>query len=501
MKADTFARETLLLLSFVFLTSLFIREIDAKPIFAFVLLLPLLFYATVRAPVHITARVLLALGLFIEPPDMIPGAGYWVSPLEGANETLYGSLKTLINFPASFPLFFFCALTLWYRARRTYKPVTFMAAPPPAIRMVTVFLGVVLAMWGYGMLRGGAPTPSFFQVLQLLCLPIFTLGCLYSIRGKDDFRALCTIIVLVALARSALVAWVYLVVCAPLGVVPEYATTHGDSVIFDAAFLILVTHFIEVRTKRALVRLIGFGGVILVAIAMNNRRLAFVGLGAGLVTIILFLPRSVAKRKVFRQLLWITPLLVGYIVIGGANPLDKNPIYAPARLVTSVIEQNDTSSDARDVENDNLLVTLDENNPLIGPGFGFEYHEVTQLYDISQYFPLYKYIAHNSVLWLLTIGGLFGFTALWMLFAFNAYFSARAYRLARTSNDRAVGLFGLGMTFVCITADWGDQGLTSFPNLVLFAVTYAMVTKATAQGERAIQIERDIDYLLSTGYT
>ena len=501
MKSDTFAKETILLLSFVFLTSLFIRQIDAKPVFAFVLLLPLLFYATVRAPVHITARVLLALGLFIEPPDMIPGAGYWISPLEGANETLYGSLKTLINFPASFPLFFFCALILWYRARRTYKPVTFMAAPPPAIRMVTVFLGVVLAMWGYGMLRGGAPTPSFFQVLQLLCLPIFTLGCLYSIRGKDDFRALCTIIVLVALARSALVAWVYLVVCAPLGVVPEYATTHGDSVIFDAAFLILVTHFIEVRTKRALVRLIGFGGIILVAIAMNNRRLAFVGLGAGLVTIIFFLPRSVAKRKVFRQLIWITPLLVGYIVIGGANPLDKNPIFAPARLVTSVIEQTDTSSDARDVENDNLLITLDENNPIIGPGFGFEYHEVTQLYDIAQYFPLYKYIAHNSVLWLLTIGGLFGFTALWMLFAFNAYFSARAYRLARTSNERAVGLYGLGMTFVCITADWGDQGLTSFPNLVLFAVTYAMVTKATAHGERAIQIERDIDYLLSTGYT
>ncbi len=89
MKSDTFAKETILLLAFVFGTSLAVRSIDGKPVIAFVLLLPLLFYATVRAEVHITARVLLALGLFIEPPDMIPGAGYWVSPLEGANETLY----------------------------------------------------------------------------------------------------------------------------------------------------------------------------------------------------------------------------------------------------------------------------------------------------------------------------------------------------------------------------------------------------------------------------
>ena len=499
MKIDNFYTETLLLLGFVFATSLGVQQMEGRPIVTFFLLLPLLFYAMFRAPVHVTARVLLALGLFIEPPDMIPGAGYWTSPLDGANQTLYGSLKTLINFPASFPLFFFCAIIFLYRARKAPRGSSYIQAPAPARRMPMVFLAVVSFLWLWGLGRGGSVVPSFFQILQLLTLPIFSLGCLYAIRGRDDIRALGTIVVVVALARSGLVAWVYFVVCMPLGVTPEYATTHGDSVIFDAAILILVAHCIEMRSKRALFRLAVYGSVILVAIAMNNRRLAFVGLGAGVATMLLFLPRSAAKKKVTRVAMYAAPLLAGYLALGAQNPNGTDGFFAPARLVVSVIEQKDTSSDARDVENDNLLVTLDD-APIVGPGFGFEYHEVVQLYDIAQYFPLYKYIAHNSVLWLWTIGGFLGFTTLWMFYAFQAYFSARAYKLARSPMERSAALATLGICFVCITTDWGDQGLTSFPNLVVFAVAYAIATKVCAHGERALQIERDVELLLERNY-
>ena len=53
---------------------------------------------------------------------------------------------------------------------------------------------------------------------------------------------------------------------------------------------------------------------------------------------------------------------------------------------------------------------------IIGSGFGHEYFEMVEANRVDQYFAQYKYIAHNSVLWLLSLSGFLGFAAVWLVF-------------------------------------------------------------------------------------
>jgi hypothetical protein len=453
---------------------------------------PLLVYALFVAPVNITARCLLLAGIFIEPPDMVPGSGYWISPLDPANESFYGSLKNLTGIPGlSVPLCFACAAVLYYRARRVTRFRDNPLPPGPAKDSLRYFMIALVAIEAFGLLRGGAVAPSFFQILHLATRPVVAIAFLYAIRGEDDVRAYGTIIVVVACARALLVMWVYFVVCMPQGITPEYATTHGDSVIFDAAVLIVIANHVTVRSKRSFWRMVIVTLYMLAAITMNNRRLAFVGIGGGVVGMLLWLPPSATKKRVMRAMLYLVPVFIGYVLYGADQ---KGPLYGPARLVLSVLSQEDTSSDSRNIENDNLVATL-QDHPITGSGFGWEYKEVVRIYDISEYFPLYRYIAHNTVLWLVSIGGAVGFFFLWRTYATAAFFSARGYLLSMSANDRAGALAGIGIVVVCICADWGDQGLVSYPSLMIFGAVFAVASNVCARAERSLAGAMGVKYV------
>ncbi len=404
---------------------------------------------------NVSARCLLLAGIFIEPPDMVPGSGYWTSPLEPVNEAFYGSLKNLTGIPGlSVPLALVAALVVYFRARRVPRGPDNPRPAAPAVGSMRAFALALALLEVYGLVRGGAFAPSLFQILHLLVRPAVAFALLYAIRGAEDVRAYGTVIVVVACCRALLVAWVYFVVTGPLGIVPEYATTHGDSVTFDAAVLVVVAHHIAVRTRRSLWRMVLVTLLMMSAITMNNRRLAFVGLGGGVACVLAFLPPSATKMRVMRAVFVLGAVALGYVLYGAD---EKAPMFAPARLVMSVVAQDDTSSDARNIENDNLVATLAD-HPISGTGFGWEYREVVRIYDIAEYFPLYRYVAHNTVLWLVTVGGIVGFFFLWRTYAIVAFLAGRAYLLSLGPDDRAGALAGVGILVVCIAADWGIRG-------------------------------------------
>jgi len=493
---DPFFTESIILIGGLFTVSVVAGILGGAAVALAIAWLPLLGYGLFVAPVNITARCLLLAGIFIEPPDMVPGSGYWTSPLEPINEAMYGSLKNLTGIPGlSVPLCFVCAAVLYYRARRVPRFRDNPLPAAPAVKSLHYFMIALAAIEAFGILRGGALAPSFFQILHLLTRPIVAMALLYAIRGEEDVRAYGTIIVVVACARGLLVAWVYFVVTMPQGITPEYATTHGDSVIFDAAVLIVVANHIAVRTKRSFWRMMIVTAYMLAAITMNNRRLAFVGLGGGLIGMLLWLPPSPTKKRVMRSLLYLVPAFIAYVLYGADQ---KGPLYAPAKLVLSVLSQEDTSSDSRNIENDNLVATL-QDHPLTGSGFGWEYREVVRIYDISEYFPLYRYIAHNSVLWLVSIGGAVGFFFLWRTYATAAFFSARGYLLSLDDNDRAGALAGIGIVVVCICADWGDQGLVSYPSLMIFGAVFAVACNVCSRAERSLAETLGVKYLAFRG--
>jgi hypothetical protein len=481
---DSFFQQAWLLMGGVFLMSVLATLLGGAGVVMGLIWVPAAIYVAVRAPVHIALRVYLVCALFIEPPDMIPGATYWDSPLEPANEIFYRSLRVLterymVQLPLYFSPFLLCAVVLAFRARRLKLPAMRMPAAQLARNAAVVLAVAMIGLEVFGILRGGKIEPSTVQIMPLLTLPVVCYAFLAGLRGRNDFYALGNIIVSVAVARSALVAWVYFIVCMPQGIRPEYATTHGDSVTFAAAFLILLANVMENRNRRTLLRLALVGGFLLGAMVMNNRRLAFAMVILGALAMYVTLPPSQTRKKLNRYMLVVGPPVAAYFLIGEGS---DHPLFAPARLAWSAFNQKDDSANSRVIENENLMATLAD-VPVLGQGFGWEYKEIVKEYEISEFMPLYRYLPHNSILWLWSVGGVVGFFLVWVIYVIAVYLAARAYRFADNAIERASMLAAIGMIACCVSNDWGDMGAHSNLRMMIFAVAFASGARLCADAE------------------
>jgi len=272
---------------------------------------------------------------------------------------------------------------------------------------------------------------------------------------------------------------VYFGVCVPNGITalpgkPEWCTTHSDSVLFVTSLIILITHALEQRRSKTTVRALALGALILFAIVLNNRRLAFVSLAAAPMVIYLALAPSRRKRRITAAMAILVPLLAGYVLVG-SEINSSSPLLKPAKLVTSVLDQKDTSAISRDVENENLIYTL-QLDPVVTKGFGhdYEFSPNNPPVDLSDVFKSYRLIAHNGVLWMWSIAGVFGFAAIWMIYPFTSTLAMRAYRAADTPLERTAALSALGAVAVCVIQIWGDQGFNSYMTLLTFGVAFAV---------------------------
>jgi O-Antigen ligase len=499
--ADDFAKPTIRIIIGVFCASLFAffaasPSFDAPGVWsnsfrfdtAFVVVWgPLLVWTMSRLKLSRAIRIYLVLSLFIEPfsEAMLreQGDGYWDTVLWPAAVAYYGTIKEWSGMPgASLPVFFFLTLGLLYRAVWGKKPAGYWAPPKFARDTLLLFLGSIFALAAWGILHGGAVESVFRQIVHLMQLPLIAMLFLYALRVPEDLSAIGTIFVVTALFRSLLVVYVYFFVCMPQGIterpgLPEWCTNHSDSVLFVVSILIVVTHAFEQRTKRTIMRALGVSAVILVAIVLNNRRLAFVSLSIAPAVIYLALRPSKRKRRVTTALLIGVPLVLAYILIG-AEINSPSPILKPAKLVMSVLDQKDTSSISRDIENENLIYTMRQ-SPLLSTGFGFNYENSPNNppVDLSDVFVNFRLIAHNGVLWMWSWGGLIGFTILWMIFPVAGTLAMRAYRASYTPLERSAALSALGAVAICIVQVWGDQGLNGYMTPITFGVAYAVATR------------------------
>lgn len=448
---------------------------------------PLLVWTMARLKLSRALRIYLVLSLFIEPFSEAmfrqQGDGYWDTVLWPAAVAYYGTLKEWSGMPgASLPVFFFVTIGLLYRALWGKKAAGYWAPPKFARDLLLAFLGAIVALSAWGMAHGAPMEGVFRQIVHLMQLPLIALLFLYALRVPEDLSAIGTIFVVTALFRSLLVVYVYFGVCMPQGItdrpgLPEWCTNHSDSVLFVVSILIVATHAFEQRTKRTTLRALGASAVILLAIVLNNRRLAFVSLAIAPAVTYVALKPSKQKRRVTTALVLGAPLIVAYILIG-AEIHSGSPLLKPAKLVMSVLDQKDLSSISREIENENLIYTMSQ-SPLLSTGFGFDYQSSPNNppVDLSDVFVNYRLIAHNGVLWIWSWGGLLGFTVLWMIFPVAGTLAIRGYRGASTPLERSAALSAFGTVAICIVQIWGDQGLNGYMTPLAFGVAYAVATR------------------------
>ncbi len=427
-----------------------------------------------KYPPHVSLQGFLAISLFLESSDEIPT--WWQPPLRIADIVYYGSIKEHTYIPGmSLPAFFLIALMLLFRSRRVAKKAGTL---PPRITEIVMFayLGAVFVVEAWGIARGGKITPSFFQIEYLFTMPVVALGILYAIRGPEDFAGLGSVVVVVGASRAALCIVTYVVVASGFRDRDGfYVTTHSDTQLFVVSLVIMGLLAIERPKWRTLLWSVGVGLLILGAIALNNRRIAFVTLGIFPIMMYRALPRSKLKRRLFTLGLVAAVLGAGYLATAAAVQ-SESVVFKPARLVLSLAQQRDNSSESRDVENFNLIYTL-RTSPVLGQGFGHEYIEHLHLYDLSDVFPMYRYLPHNGVLWLWSVGGVVGFTGLWFVYVVAGTFILRANRLARTMVERIGTLTALSGVIAFVVQIWGDVGLNSFMGAIIFGLAYAIAVR------------------------
>jgi hypothetical protein len=429
------------------------------------------------APMQATAFAVFAFALLVDDPGQRPMQFLWDSPLKAPGKLLYLNLHEHTHIQAlrfSALELLIVLMMLIVVSRKLLRdpiddPLNLGAIPSPMKVAFGCFFGAIVFLEIYGVGRGGDFRNSLWQLRQLFWLPV--LGVLFGNAFKTA-RArvlLLRALMVIAWIRCAMGTYFYVAVAKPMGIKPDYTTTHSDTVLTVVASLIGLTALAEKPSRQHIFLNVLLQPMLLVGLIVNNRRLAFVVLGAGLAALVALGPPSLL-RFLKRAVIVMLPVLAIYVAVGWNS---TSGIFKPVSMIRSVSSQEDSSSKTRDIENFNLIQTL-KLHPILGSGFGHEYYEMVQADRVDQYFAQYRYIAHNSVLWLLSLSGWVGFTFVWMVFPVAALVALRVYRSSTTVTDRVTAFAALAAVLAFVLQAWGDMGLQSWmATLIVSSLTGA----------------------------
>jgi hypothetical protein len=318
--------------------------------------------------------------------------------------------------------------------------------------------GAIFAFTAWGYVGGGSLHDAYWQVIKLLWFPLICLiASVAATRPQGIHRMRSAIVIAATVKAVEAILFKFTYVVPVDGKFPDFVTTHSDSVLWATATCILVAEWFEERQQKQRRLLLGLGTLYVLAMVFNNRRTVWVGVLAGVFFILSVAQRPVKKQVA--QLFAVTwPILVLYVGIGLARP-SQSVVFKPVNMIRSVVLQEDTSSDTRDIENFNLLVTLSA-RPLVGFGFGHPYIEQIVAYDVTKSgFVNYRFIPHNSYLGLWAFGGV-AFPALYFLpVVVGVFYAVRSRRESRNAKRRAAASWAVCAVIAYLVQGWSDIGL------------------------------------------
>jgi O-antigen ligase len=431
-----------------------------------------IWFAPLRIPLIATIFLSLALDSKNEGP--------WNSPLEPLGSLLANNLNQSLPVPAlTLPgvVAIWILLLLIHVHRVMWGIRTDSAARIGTPRtlylsMIGSFL-FVAALCGLGAMKGGNVQMAKLQVQTFVLLLLVAYLCSKSLRGIRDYRILGGLVVAAACIKSMIALYVVNTVEAPSEMANgklSYATTHGDSLLFAIACVLLIVRFAERPVARNGLMCLGVLPLLLAGMVANNRRLVWAQFAAGLLVFWIMSRPSKVKRLVVRTMIAAIPLFIAYVAVGWNS---QAKIFAPVQTFRSMGDgEVDASTLYRDLENYNLVETI-KASPFIGTGFGHPFAEVVTLPDIS-FFKEYRYLPHNSILGLWAFCGPLGFFGLTVGLVVPVYLAARSYRAARSPDQRVAAYMVIATIVIYMIHCWGDIGFTERRSMVLVGPALAM---------------------------
>jgi O-antigen ligase len=257
----------------------------------------------------------------------------------------------------------------------------------------------------------------------------------------------------------------------------EFAFSHENGVLIALLLVMGVSWALWGQDKKQ--RLIALGAAILASIVLLTiRRRAGLLLGeAGLLLI-----GMVLLVQNWRRFILLAPIFaLGAGLYLNVYWNDPNSLGQPARVFRSVFQEEETSlrdqasDDYRTRERINVWWNI-QARPLEGSGFGVAYDKPLPFPDLTDIWPFWPYIPHNTILWLWMKAGLLGFMLFWYVMGTGVTQTARIVRRTKDPWLLTVGVVTLTFFVMLAMFSYIDLGLTSPRLMLLFGAFLGLVT-------------------------
>ncbi|MEY2521606.1 MAG: hypothetical protein QOJ66_171 [Ilumatobacteraceae bacterium] len=337
-------------------------------------------------------------------------------------------------------------LLLRHRARHD-RPIVI----GPLFRPLLVFSGFVILGFLYGVSRGGDLRVAVFEVRGMLYLPVIYFLISNTCHTARQYRELLWT-AMFGIFGNSLMSLLYLSkLSSEERKNLEALGEHGAALSMNALFIFTISSLLF---KRASPRGRLLLGALCVpagwAYLVSQRRAAVIGLSAALVVLAIVLFWH--QRSRFWRVVPVAILV--FVAYLGAFWHSSGSLGFPAQALKTVISpgslsERDRGSDLyRQIENYDLSFTIRQ-APVTGLGFGHPFSQPLPLPDIS-FYEFYRFIPHNSVLWVWIQTGFFGFVSMFFLFGRAMALAGRKLRSLTNSDD--VIVVAVGATFVLMYA-------------------------------------------------
>jgi hypothetical protein len=340
---------------------------------------------------------------------------------------------------------------------------------------------ISMALWYViGVTRGGVGMDATFQMFTYLNAILFAFTLMALLKTPEDFAPLLDAIVAAAAYRSLLAIFLYVFVApgVPPDKLPNSMTGHHDSALFVTGLVIVLAGAIGRVTPGAWRRVWLLAPLFLVAMQVNNRRLAWVSLVGGLLAMYAAVPASRDQRRFTRVAARVVPVIALYVCIGWGRP---EPMFKPLAAFASVSSAEDLSTKSRDNENEGLIYTLSQSGYLgaLGTGLGIPYIETDSSLS-ARSFLQYRIIPHNSILGLLAFTGWLGFAGILLPIPISVFLNARTCRAAAKPAARLSAVVGVAQVAIVLNQLYGDMGMISRTTLTILATAFAAAGRLSA---------------------
>jgi hypothetical protein len=346
-----------------------------------------------------------------------------------------------------------------------------------------VFIAVVLMAEFHGLLSGGDFKVSLWELRPMAYSFILFLLAGTLIQTRRQLVTLFVIFILAIGVKILIADYRYLITLGRDVTGRPTVLGHEDSYFIDMFLIALLMAWAWGLRSRLFIWTAVIGTPLaILALLANQRRVGAYALVAAIASLLVV--AYVLEPHMRKPLLAFGVVLV--IGLGGFIGASWNVNYGlrgelvrPVRSLVDPTVRDFQSDTYRTSENADLKLSF-QSDPIIGMGFGKPFLTVFPLADISQIYPLWNVIPHNTLMWVGVRTGAIGFAAFWALIGMVLL---HAFFIARTRRDplvRAAAVFAIAAVVAELVVAYGDLQLENERNMVFFGIVLGVLNRLSA---------------------